>query len=625
MSDLAYTLSLSNRGFLGPMDSAIGRVNAMAGKAGRLAGTLAKVSAAAGGALGIAGIFKGFKGAAEMEQTRVAFETLIGDMDLAGDTIERLRELGKETPFEFPELADAGRKLVAFGEAAGDVDKTLRMVGDVASGTQTAIGELAEIYGKARVQGTLFSEDINQLTGRGIPIIGEMAEILGVAESEIKGMAAEGKITFPLLEQAFRKMTGEGGKFHGMMQRQSKTTLGLWSTLKDNIGELLRTLGEPINDAVRPLLEDAVGLAGNVADAMTRGIAVAKQAAANGDLGAMVSASLEIGFKDAVNYGVGAMKFLGQATVANFKTAFSFAGKLFSGSMNLALGDLGSGLLNVIKGLGNKILAELGKPFQVVVSAFQAGLELAIETVKEGIAKIPILRDHLEIPEDHTAESFQTYFDQWMQTNDPTRLANLGDRQLESGIDKTGAAFDALADELADSITDSWGGVSFEKADVLDTDDARARLEELYKKNAGLVDEINRERGARGRATTETERAAAATGALADVMERAAGKGKGAPGAGDGAAGGMKDPLLAPGKAKVEIGGAGFEEFIRELAGDALKNADEAAAEAERRVRPQRERRERGAAADTTAQKRVASIEAAVVRLEKIWANLAVA
>jgi hypothetical protein len=68
-------------------------------------------------------------GAADVEQTKVAFTTLIGDAAKAEATLAKLRELGAQTPFEFPELADAGRKLIAFGESADTVPETLRRIG----------------------------------------------------------------------------------------------------------------------------------------------------------------------------------------------------------------------------------------------------------------------------------------------------------------------------------------------------------------------------------------------------------------------------------------------------------------------------------------------------------------
>ena len=184
--------------------------------------------------------------AADMEQTSVAFETLIGNTELARDTIKQIQDLGAQTPFQFPELADAGRKLIAFGTSAETVRDELAMVGDIASGIQAPIGEIAEIYGKARVQGRLFAEDINQLTGRGIPVITEFAALFGTTEANIKSMVTNGELGFTDLQLVFERMTSEGGKFNNMMEAQSQTFNGLVSTVQDNVNVVLTNLGAKI-------------------------------------------------------------------------------------------------------------------------------------------------------------------------------------------------------------------------------------------------------------------------------------------------------------------------------------------------------------------------------------------
>jgi tape measure domain-containing protein len=116
-----------------------------------------------------------------------------------------------------------------------------------ALGAGAPIGEIAELFGKAKVQGTLFAEDINQLVGRGIPVIQEFAKQLGVSEGEVKKLASSGKITFSNLNQAFIDLSSEGGAFFNMMQEQSQTTIGKFSTLKDNILAAALPIGEAWN------------------------------------------------------------------------------------------------------------------------------------------------------------------------------------------------------------------------------------------------------------------------------------------------------------------------------------------------------------------------------------------
>lgn len=331
---------------------------------GRLIGAAAAglgVAALAGGAFSMAreGIATALQGAAAQEQLQISFEVLTGGLEPAKKALASIRTLSENTPLKFADLAGAGRSLVAFGENADALPETLRRIGDISSGVGAGIGDIAEIYGKARVQGTLFAEDINQLTGRGIPVIQEFANILGTTPDQIKKMASEGKITFPLLEKAFANMTGKGGVFGGMMDRLSRTVGGLWSTLTDRITTALTALGQPINDALRPLLAEAVNLAGGLkekAAAFGEGIAQAvdflRAALATlsaGDVWEAVGLGLKLAFQSAVDFLMRAVSALFTALGApgrleglreNLLDVASLFGEALLGALKFALQGL---------------------------------------------------------------------------------------------------------------------------------------------------------------------------------------------------------------------------------------------------------------------------------------------
>lgn len=186
--------------------------------------------------------------AADAEQARVSFTTMLGSADKARTLIGQINQFAAATPFQTPELINASKKLLAFGVDAQQIIPTMRSLGDVSAGLNIPIGELAEIYGKARVQGRLFAEDVNQLTGRGIPVIQEFAKQFGVSEGEVRKLVEAGKIGFPQLQQAMVSLTTGGGKFAGMMQAQSLTVAGLFSTLQDTITMNLTRVGEVITE-----------------------------------------------------------------------------------------------------------------------------------------------------------------------------------------------------------------------------------------------------------------------------------------------------------------------------------------------------------------------------------------
>lgn len=198
--------------------------------------------AAVAGALGL-GAVSAIKQAAAFEQSQIAFETMLGSADKAKTLLSDITKFAAATPFELPEIEASAKSMLAFGFSAEEIIPKLRGVGDIAAGVGVPIQDLAVIYGKARTAGTLYAEDVNQLTERGIPIIKELAKQFGVAESEIKGLVSEGKVGFPNLEQAFADLSGEGGTFFNLMEKQSQSFSGQMSNLKDGIGQLMRGIG----------------------------------------------------------------------------------------------------------------------------------------------------------------------------------------------------------------------------------------------------------------------------------------------------------------------------------------------------------------------------------------------
>lgn len=263
------------------LPSTVGGGGGMGGGGGSLLGRWGPGLLLAGAVAGLGAavtkqISTAIQEAGTYETLEVSLSVMTGGMDTARKVLTDIKALTEKTPLRFGDVADAGRGLMAFGASADTVGETLRKIGDVSTAIQAPIGEIAEIYGKAMVQGRMYAMDIRQLMRRGIPVIQEFADILGVGTDQVRKLASEGEIGFPLLEQAFTNMTSKGGQFFGMMEKQSLTVPGLWSTLLDRITNAQRAMGKPINDAIRPILARAMEMAGQLeAHAMRVGEAIA--------------------------------------------------------------------------------------------------------------------------------------------------------------------------------------------------------------------------------------------------------------------------------------------------------------------------------------------------------------
>lgn len=200
----------------------------------------------------------------KMEQTKTTFRTFTGDATKAEQVIGNLTQFSNVTPFDSEQVLQAGKSLLAFGETSENLVPTLGAIGDIAAGTGKDFNELTTIYGKAKVAGKLYAEDINQLVEAGVPIIGEFAKQMGVTEGEVKKLASQGKISFSNLQNAFVDLTGEGGLFFNLMKDQSATVGGRISTLVGKIQLIGASMGEALLPAIGFLTDLAIKVADNI-------------------------------------------------------------------------------------------------------------------------------------------------------------------------------------------------------------------------------------------------------------------------------------------------------------------------------------------------------------------------
>nr|DAF32684.1 MAG TPA: tail tape measure protein [Caudoviricetes sp.] len=180
----------------------------------------------------------------EYQQLEVAFETMLGSKSKADALMGQLIDTAAKTPFEMSEVAEASKMLLAYGMEGNKVNETLIRLGDIAAGLSMPLKDLAFLYGTTMVQGRLYTQDLNQFLGRGIPLADELAKQFGKNKSEVKKLVEEGKIGFPEVQKAIEALTGEGSKFGGLMDKQSKTIKGQLSNIEDAWEQMMNEIGK---------------------------------------------------------------------------------------------------------------------------------------------------------------------------------------------------------------------------------------------------------------------------------------------------------------------------------------------------------------------------------------------
>lgn len=193
----------------------------------------------------------------EFQQLEIAFGTMLQNEEMAAKLMADVTQFAATTPFDLQGVANGTKQLLAFGSTSAEVIDELRMLGDIAAGLSLPLGDLIYLYGTTRTQGQLFTMDLRQFQGRGIPLADELAKIFGVTKKEVSELVSEGKVGFPIVLQALKNMTSEGGKFGGLMEKQSKSITGQLSNLGDAIDQMFNEIGKSNEGVIGTAIEGA--------------------------------------------------------------------------------------------------------------------------------------------------------------------------------------------------------------------------------------------------------------------------------------------------------------------------------------------------------------------------------
>jgi len=207
--------------------------------------TIAGIGAAAAGVVTVG---------ANAERTAVAFEVMLGSADRAKRMLDEIYALGAKSPFGAAEFMQAGQVLLNFGASADSVLPTLSMLGDIAAGDSEKLQRMTMVYGQMTAAGRLMGQDLLQMINAGFNPLQQISEATGESMMELKKRMEAGGISSGEVAAAFKAATSEGGRFYGMTNRISKTTIGIWMTLKDEILLLAKDMSGHLLPAVNMTL-----------------------------------------------------------------------------------------------------------------------------------------------------------------------------------------------------------------------------------------------------------------------------------------------------------------------------------------------------------------------------------
>jgi tape measure domain-containing protein len=194
--------------------ASVGKVGAAA-LGGALTLGVAAVGTAAAGTLSAA-LSKGFDRLKSIDDAKFKLKALGNSAADVQDIMDSALESVKGTAFGMGDAANIAASAVAAGVQPGkELTSYLKMTADAAAVAGTSLQDMGMIINQVRTGQVAYTEDLQQLAGRGIPIWQWLGEAMKVPAAEVKKLASEGKVSSEIFEKAIRDNIGGAAKEMG--------------------------------------------------------------------------------------------------------------------------------------------------------------------------------------------------------------------------------------------------------------------------------------------------------------------------------------------------------------------------------------------------------------------------
>jgi hypothetical protein len=200
----------------------------------------------------------GFAFNAMMEQQALAFRVMTGSAAAATKEVKFLFNLAARGPFEFQQVIQGARQLMAFGMTVSRTNELLVSLQDAMAGMgldQEALDRATLALGQIQSSGRLLGQDLRQLEQLGLVNPQDLARRLHIDPSQIANV---GQLNIPSKVAIDAIMAYWREKFHGAAKEFQHTWIGGLSTIKDYgralFGEMVKPLQDRIARDVFPML-----------------------------------------------------------------------------------------------------------------------------------------------------------------------------------------------------------------------------------------------------------------------------------------------------------------------------------------------------------------------------------
>jgi tape measure domain-containing protein len=198
--------------------------------------------------------------AGQFEQTEIAFSKMLGSMEKGKAQMEWMKNFAMTTPFNFEDVAQAERQMLAYGFSIETANKMMVNLTDAVAAMGkggATIDAVTRALGQMHAKGRVTAEEMRQLSETGLSAWQWLADYLKTDVAGAMEMVTKREVTAEQGIAAF--MAGvSGGRFAGAAQELNDTFLGQMSNLHDKIQFLLADIGKALLPISRDILKNFV-------------------------------------------------------------------------------------------------------------------------------------------------------------------------------------------------------------------------------------------------------------------------------------------------------------------------------------------------------------------------------
>jgi tape measure domain-containing protein len=255
-------------------------------------GTALKIGGATAAAGFGASLIAGFGRLRAIDDARFKLQGLGHDTKTVDAIMQSALDSVKGTAFGLGDAATIAAGAVAAGVPPGkELTRTLSLTGDAASIAGVSLGEMGSIFGKVAAGNRMMTQEMNQLTDRGIPILQWLQDEFGVTAEAAREMVSNGEVDFATFQRIIEKNIGgaaltAGESFSGSLSNMGAAIgrfgaallgpafagaptvfegiIGAVDRLTERVGPFAETVGTKVGGAITRFVDGLRGIRGEI-------------------------------------------------------------------------------------------------------------------------------------------------------------------------------------------------------------------------------------------------------------------------------------------------------------------------------------------------------------------------